>query len=868
MDLAVLSFTLADPDYYQPLHRYRDPSPRFRPAGVPDTWRESREDVWTGWEPPARVLPEQGWKIHVSAVLERAQPVLDTVAAVSVAEQVAFKHLATEFCFLYSHHKHAARPQAGKFCALYPPDIPTARRLLDRLADRLRDEPGPYILSDRRYRDSRTVHYRYGAFRPISRVRPDGSVQRLVRDGFTTLVEDVRGVRFRPPDGISDPFAEPAPEPARPAGEGVRVGDYRVLGVLAHSNGGGAYRAVHPSGRLVFMKEARAHNGLHWDRSTAQQRLRREHQVLRDLHQRAPGLAPEPIDYFRAWEHEFLVTELVAGKPMFRYAVRRNPYLQGGTGVDFTGYLKTCRRLLGQLAAGLDRLHELGYRFGDVNPSNLLITEDGGLRLIDFEACGRLDQPPIIMGAPGFVPERPGDWHGTGVDDYGFGAMALTLLLPIHHYAARNPGGLAHLHADLSRRGPVPDDLWRLATGNFRARDAGLEGDPGLLRLPGPEELAADPVPHLRELLAALGRELAATAVPEDPDRIWPSIPAGYSTNSWCVAYGAAGVLHALHHAGLPVDPAAAERLRREGLARREELPPGLHFGTAGIGWVLAEQGHLAEAVELVTVAGSHPAAALSATWGAGTAGIGTAHLALHRYTGDDHQLGRAVRIGDELCSAEDLTPLVGRRNAIGLLHGRAGVALFLHHLWRATGEKRYLRHGTALLHAELDRSTEMPGGALGFTDDEVVKRVMVYLGIGAAGVGHVLTRYLHTTGDERLAGALPRVFGYADQQLCVEPGLYLGLAGLGFAHADHADLAGAGDPTHRERALRAATGLFKYAAPGPAGRVRFLGAAGMRFSSELWSGAAGVLLALDRILNGSNGQLFTLEDLVAEGAG
>jgi hypothetical protein len=41
-----------------------------------------------------------------------------------------------------------------------------------------------------------------------------------------------------------------------------------------------------------------------------------------------------------------------------------------------------------------------------------------------------------------------------------------------------------------------------------------------------------------------------------------------------------------------------------------------------------------------------------------------------------------------------------------------------------------------------------------------------------------------------------------------------------------------------------------------------------MRFSSELWSGAAGVLLALDRILNGSNGQLFTLEDLVPEGAG
>jgi hypothetical protein len=473
-----------------------------------------------------------------------------------------------------------------------------------------------------------------------------------------------------------------------------------------------------------------------------------------------------------------------------------------------------------------------------------------------------LDEPPIILGAPGFVPERAQDWEGTGADDYGLGAMALTFLLPIHQHLARHPAGVAHLYADLTRRGPVPDDLWQLAVRNYVQPSDSTEDDRA--RLPDPEELAADPVPHLHRLLAALGREVAATASPDDPDRIWPSVPAGYATNTWCVAYGTAGVLHALHHAGLPVDPAVVDRLRREVLARRDELAPGLHFGVAGIGWVLAEQGHLAEAVDLVDRASSHPATERSCTWGAGTAGIGTAHLALHRWTGDSRQLDRAARIGDALCTTADLTPLLGRRNPIGLLHGRAGVALFLHQLWQATGEPRYLRHGTGLLHAELDRASEMPGGTLGFRDDDVLTRVMVYLGIGAAGVGLVLTRYLPATGDERLAAALPRVFGYADQQLTVEPGLYLGLAGLGFAHAEHADLAGAGQPVHQERALRAAAGLFKYAVPGPAGRVRFLGTAGLRFSCELFSGAAGILLALDRILHGSRGQFFTLPDPAA----
>jgi hypothetical protein len=37
--------------------------------------------VWTQWAPSAAGLPEQGWKVHVSAALAGAQHVLDVVAA-------------------------------------------------------------------------------------------------------------------------------------------------------------------------------------------------------------------------------------------------------------------------------------------------------------------------------------------------------------------------------------------------------------------------------------------------------------------------------------------------------------------------------------------------------------------------------------------------------------------------------------------------------------------------------------------------------------------------------------------------------------------------------------------------------------------
>ncbi len=856
MDVKVLWCTFADQDYYEPLHRFRSGGPEYDPSEPPAGWTRTRQGIWTTWDPPGGERPDQGWKIHVSAARKAAGRVLDTVAAVCARAGVPFKHVADEFSFLQIGHKHGVRSQAGKFCAIYPPDDTTTRRLLEELADRLADEDGPYILSDRRFRDSRTVHYRYGSFRRRDRVTLDGTLLPLVRDGAGNLVEDVRTHRFVLPPGVDDPFVEASPSTAASAG-GPRIGDFRVVAALAQSNAGGTYRAMDPSGRELVMKEARAHTGYHWDGSTAQQRLRREHQVLQKLHELAPGLAPEPVAYLRQWEHEFLVIELVPGTPLFAHTARANPYAKGSSSeAEFAHYFDLCRRWLTRLSDTLDRLHELGFRFGDLNPRNILVTEDGGLRLVDFEACNRIDEPPIKLAAPGFAPPDPNAWEGIGVDEHGLSVVALHLLAPLQRQVTRHPPALTHLAAHLRRRYPPPDDVWQLAVKPFDA-DAEPTG-------PSPEELDADPVGYLPQLREGVRRELAATASPDDLDRIWPSVPEGYGSNTWSLAYGAAGVLHALHHSGVAVDAPLVARLRREALARREQLPPGLQVGVTGIAVVLAEYGYLDEAVDLVRAARAHPLTGTAGSWGLGSSGVGTALLALHARTGEADLLAEAVRLGEQL-PLTDPVALLGEHNPTGLLHGRAGVALFLHQLWQVTGDKRFLDDGTGLLHAELERGQD-EGGQLLFRDDDRSTRLMPYLAIGSAGVGLVLTRYAQAGGDERVTAALGPVLAAAEQPVTMEAGLYQGLAGLAFVHAEHADLAGVGDPEARERAVRLAAGLALYAVPGPDGRARFLGSGALRFSTELATGAAGVLLTLDRILTGATGQLFLSP--IEQGAG
>ncbi|MFJ6352701.1 class III lanthionine synthetase LanKC [Streptomyces sp. NPDC092046] len=841
---------LADREYYLPLAGVADPGPRFAPGEVPPGLRGSAQGIWTVWGSPRTGLAEQGWKIHVSARLDRAQHVLDTVAEICFSEGVPFKHLSARLFFLFLHHKHAPRTQAGKFCAVYPPDTATAGRLLERLRDALDGEEGPYVLTDRRYRDSRTVHYRYGSFDGArSRLRADGTREGILRDGSGREVVDSRLPVFHLPAGITDPFVEREEQPH--AGP-ILIRDYEVTGAVRLSNAGGAYQARdRRTGRAVFLKEARAHNGLVFDGTDAQQRLRHEYEVLRELHAAAPGVGPEPLDHFTEWEHDFLVTEYVGGQPLVGWLSRSSPLARADrTAESVATYYAACRRLLAALDASLERLHAAGYRFGDLSLGNVLVTPSGGVRLVDFEAASPLSAAPSGIGTPGFTPPpglRRSDSDPLLQDRYGTSAVALAFLAPFNEVAEHAPANLALLRRDLADVAP-PQDLWQRATvfhlTKEGAQDRNVPDCP--LSPAGPD---TDPRGRLTRLAEEVAAGLLEMADADRPDWAFPPSPEAFRTNNVCLAYGTAGVVHALHRAGATVPEEIRERLRRDTLAQRGALPPGLLVGSAGIAQVLAGLGLLDEAVDLLRDADGHPLTASCATLAGGRAGVGLSWLTLHRLTGESSHLERAAAAGEALLRTPDLPAALGEHDARGLLHGRSGPALFLHRLARDTGEARFLEAGRLLLHQELDRTFPLDDGSLSLSDNAQLTRAMPYLATGAAGLATALTRYVATAPDERCAAALPRlVSGIRVSCATKEAGLYRGLAGLTWFLAEHAELTGT--DAARGDAVRAATGLLKYAVPHRRG-VRFLGAGSQRFTADLSSGGAGVLLALHRLLSG-----------------
>ncbi|GAB2678494.1 class III lanthionine synthetase LanKC [Thalassiella azotivora] len=869
-----LGFALADQDFYAPLSQ-ASPGREYHPTAVPAGWTRTDADVWSMWSPPHPApdqavdgsggLPEQGWKVHVSAPVALADQVLDVVAAACGDLGVAFKHLRGTAFFVLTHAKHAHRGQSGKFCALYPRDPEQAGRLLERLDRDLAGVEGPYVLTDRRFGDSRCVHYRYGAFSARYELRADGTRTPVVLAADGTQVPDERAPQFRLPVGVVDPWAPPVPV----TGDGtdddgdVSFHGYTFEKVLQHSNAGGAYRARDGRGDAVFVKEARAHNGYTSPEDDADRRLRREHLVLTALHRLAPGLAPRPVELFRHWEHTYLVTELVPGRGLHEWVVANTPYIRVDPDpADVGRYLTRVRHVLDQVRTAVTRLHDLGYLFGDLSVRNVLVDDDDTARLIDFECAQPLSQPLVPMGTPGFMPPELLDdgaraaMDPRDVDRYALGALARAALVPQLDLGGRNPAALPHAEARLRRYGPLPGDLWDLAAADARAR--GAQG-PGWF--PTPEQVRDDVPGELRRLRDRTADALEALVRPDDPTSVWPTCPDGLSTNTRCLAYGTAGVVHALDVAGRAADPRVVDRLRDDSLRHHADTPPGFLLGTAGVAWLLARRGDVDAARDLLDEAARHPLTATAASWGGGAAGVAAADLALHRLTGDDAHLHRAQRLLLALPTGDALTPLLGAHDPSGLVHGRTGVALALGLLADATGDPEPLRRGLRLLGDELRHALDVPTGAVGFRVSTKDRRNMPYLGTGSAGYALVGARYLTRAHRADLdvppevTAAVEGALRATSLRLTVSSGLLEGQAGLGLVAGDLARVLGR--PDLREAQLDSATALFQHAVPHESG-TRWLGGVAGRLSCELWSGAAGVLLALSHAVDPFDDPLFT----------
>ena len=836
-------------------------------------WEARHEGVWFQCLPPGAEMPVQGWKIHISGTTHSARELIAAVVPILVRGGVPFKIAADRILLSLINSKRWSRGGSGKFMTIYPRNADHFAALLPVLDAATKEFVGPYILSDRRYRESKVVFYRYGTLQSQTALAADGTRVPVFVGADGTLSTEERGPLFRLPPGIDDPIAAEPAMHAPAAGElFLRDGRYRVDAPLAFSNSGGVYLATDvTTGAAVVLKEARPYTNWLSREDDAAALLRKEQRILALL--ASSGYTAKPIELFAEWEHTFVAQEHVAGVSLATLGATRSVLLRTRPAqADADAFARLVRRVFTSLLHALEAVHAANVVFGDLSPSNVLWREDvGRVALIDFEgACEIGVDRPANLTTPGF--DAPGTGPATSADVaddwYAYGALLCAFLMPVTPFFALAPDRIGAIVERLCAASCLPAEIAAMIRSllhpererrigprqiaiALRSLDTIAAGAVG--NVPAPE----DPEPELRERLAAY---IVASADTQRTDRLYPADFRVFDTNPLSLSYGAAGVLYALHRSGFTPREEHVAWLLRSAIAP-QRYPPGLMLGTAGIAWALLALGYDDDARRVLAAGHDHPLRDRAAGLAYGKAGWALANLAFFLALHDERYLDEARRCAAELLrdAQRDERGLCWAYDGdvhYGLFHGASGVALLLTYVGRTTNDERYLAAARDALRFDLAHAQPIENG-VGVSwpyRANFPGVVLPYWAYGSAGIGAALLRVVHLGGADDLVPWLERIFVDTDRAWSVTPGMANGLAGIATFLLDaHAFT---GEQRYRDAALRAADGMLTYRVERAAG-VALPGDYSGRISCDYATGSAGVLRVIDRLVRGGSADFF-----------
>src|SRR5215471_20370813 len=194
---------------------------------------------------------------------------------------------------------------------------------------------------------------------------------------------------------------------------------------------------------------------------------------------------PNIVQVFdQGWDGQFLylAMEYVPGRTL-RSLLRERGRLSWGAALE----------VMDPMLAGLAAAHHAGIVHRDVKPENVLLTDDGRVKVVDFglaraQAAARDTRTGLIIGTVAYIaPEQvTGGVTDFRTDVYAAGVVAFEMLTGRQPYTGNSPLAVAyqHVNADVPAVGeyvadipPAVDQLVRAATSRDpqrRPADAGM----------------------------------------------------------------------------------------------------------------------------------------------------------------------------------------------------------------------------------------------------------------------------------------------------------------------------------------------------------------------------------------------------------
>lgn len=351
--------------------------------GLPQGWNTFSDEHWTYVMSGKTTFPDQGWKIHISAVTKELQFVLQDVADFLIDSEISFKFVPSVEEWIAKNSKYADRAYSGKFITIYPSSTEQFIWLLDKLKQ-ITDKYslGPYILNDKAWKQS-NVYFRYGGLKRMYSEK-DGQEKSVIYTPDGKAIEDLRVPYYVLPDFVTEPDEVAKNNRDDKLSEDSPIRQYPVVEALHFSNAGGVYRTSVKKGNYI-LKEGRREAGIDAAGRDGFSRVSNEYRVL--SHLASVNHVVKPVDFFVAWRQAYLVEEFVEGKTLQQVVASEYPFSQTfNLSENANAYANKMLTAAHILRETLQNIHACGVALCDISPQNILLDDAGIPTIIDCEA--------------------------------------------------------------------------------------------------------------------------------------------------------------------------------------------------------------------------------------------------------------------------------------------------------------------------------------------------------------------------------------------------------------------------------------------------------------------------------------------------
>lgn len=783
-------------------------------------------------------IPSQGWKIHISCTLDNYYEILLKVSSYCFQNKTSYKFLKNVKLIKESISKAADRGSSGKFITIYPVDELDFKNIISDLYGILKGYNGPYILSDKRYKDSKVLFYRYGRLK----YNEDEPYENrfYIYDELGNKYIDSREPIFRLPPFIKDPFNCELNEPENH----LLNGKYEVIKAIHMSNSGGVYLANDTiECKTVILKEARPFLVGNESKDSVYLRKREGYflSILNDL-----NVSPKIYEEFYEWEHYYLAVEYIDGYGLHEHIGKH------GTAIFFdyeasSTLFEENIKIIKSLMEKTKIIHDLGIYINDLTSQNIII-ENSEAYFIDFEfAQYQLEIENLVPYSPGYYDSKTDSITPRERDYISLGYIIMNMFIPSNYLAAIDKNTALRVFKSFNQKYNIPENIVFIVEEllkNYENLD--LEDMINMLDEKTYQNLMVENEITIikNRLLLEFKKNFGKNPIFET-SKLNFELPLNLMNGDIGVIVNIAESIEDSHKEDFLykyVTPLLNNKIIND---------PSLWYGLSGLIIALLRLGDESNASKLgekiINEGLLNQTKSLNLS--NGIAGIGLAYIELYKQVAKDEYLSIVLNIGDILLSTQDSKGYwIDEKNEVivGLKKGNLGISLLLIQLYSIKKDKKYLQAVKNNLQY-LTSNLETFNGALIIGEKINSAKKTPYLSDGVAGLIIIIKKYLEFENNEELRNILIKLVTTCKCDFSTNVSLFDGLSGMGLALLEAYRFLKTDDLLEAAYNIFKSITLYKVEING----VHYYpNSSIIQISSDIESGESGVLYFFNELLN------------------